>query len=117
MLSLNIRCVNPNLSINCSLFFSEVLIVVIVAGSVFGLVWQTALATPSESAATAVSNVTCSENLDALVAYMKETAEVEGRSVQIEREGDGVVLLHDEGFLQHMQCRNGELHIDVQDPR
>ena len=114
MLSLNIRCVNLNLSINCSLFFAEVLIV---AGSVFGLVWQTALATPSKSAATAVSNVTCSENLDALVAYMKETAEVEGRSVQIEREGDGVVLLHDEGFLQHMQCRNGELHIDVQDPR
>ena len=117
MVSLNTRRVDQNLSINCSLFFLEVIIAVLVVGWVYGLLWQTALATSSENAAASVGNVTCSKNLDALVAYTKETAEVEGRFVSIERKADGVVLLHDEDFVQQMRCRDGELHIDVRDPR
>lgn len=54
----------------------------------------------------------CSSNLRGLVAYLEETAQLEGRSITTEWRPDGSVVLHYEGFAQHMWRDGGVMHID-----
>ena len=88
----------------------------IVAGCALGLGSQTALATPAGASSAIGERETCSDNLNALVSYLDETAKIDGTSLRVERKVEGTILLHYEDFLQHMQCLDGELHIDTRDP-
>jgi len=88
----------------------------IIAGFAFGFSSQTALATPTETPLSIGERETCSDSLNALVSYFDETAQIEGTSLRVERRGNGAVVLHYNDLVQHMKCRDGELHIDIQDP-
>ena len=88
----------------------------IIAGCALGFTLQVALAAPSVERDGFNERETCSESLNALVSYLEETAQIEGRSLRVERKIEGTILLHYEDFLQHMQCLGGELHIDTRDP-
>lgn len=88
----------------------------IIAGCAFGFSSQTALATPTETPLSIGERETCSDSLNALVSYFDETAQIEGTSLRVERRGNGTVVLHYNDLVQHMKCRDGELHIDVGDP-
>ena len=74
------------------------------------------LATPSEEREGLNERETCSDSLNALVSYLDETAKIEGTSLRVERKVEGAILLHYEDLRQHMQCQDGELHIDTRDP-
>jgi len=89
----------------------------IIAGCVLGFSSQKALAAPSGETSAPDERATCSRSLNDLVSYLEETAQIEGKPLRVERKTEGAVVLHYVDFLQHMQCREGTLNIDVRDPR
>jgi len=89
---------------------------VVIVGCALGFSSQTALAAPSGEPSAPDERATCSRSLNDLVSYLEETAQIEGKSLRIERKTEGAVVLHYVDFLQHMQCREGALNIDVRDP-
>jgi len=88
----------------------------IVAGCVLGVSSHAALTTPTEVPPAKGEGETCPDKLNALVSYLDETARIDGTSLRIERQGEGTVVLHHNDFIQHMTCRDGEVHVDARDP-
>ena len=58
----------------------------------------------------------CRRHLHALVAYHRETAGSEGRTLVVEWQHDASVTLRWKDLVQHMWCQHGELHIDFSEP-
>lgn len=58
----------------------------------------------------------CHAHLHALVVYLEETAQLEGKGLLVKWRHDGSVLIHCIDFIQQMRCQNGQLHIDYSEP-
>jgi hypothetical protein len=58
----------------------------------------------------------CPGRLNALVVYLEETAQIEGRSLYVEWRTDGAVVLHYDGFSQWMWCDGAILHVECRRP-
>lgn len=83
----------------------------IVAGCVFGFASQAmGTAHPEADELPEISDP-CRIHLQALVARLKETAVLEGRSFSAEWQKDGSVVIHCSDFSQYMWCQDDELHI------
>ena len=57
----------------------------------------------------------CRDQLTELVAYLKETAEIEGTFLRVEH-AENQTNLNYLAFEQKMQCIDGALHIYISDP-
>lgn len=58
----------------------------------------------------------CRHHLHTLVAYLKETAQLEGKHFSAEWRQDGSVVIRCTGFSQYIWCDDGEFHIRFGDP-
>ena len=58
----------------------------------------------------------CRVQLTELVAYLKETAEIEGIVLSVEYAKNTTILNHP-NFAQHMTCIGGVLQIEIKDPK
>ena len=56
----------------------------------------------------------CRDQLTALVAYLKEAAEIEGTFLRVEH-AENLTILNYSDFEQQMQCIDGALHINIGD--
>ena len=56
----------------------------------------------------------CSVQMNELVLYLKETAEIDGVVLNITNDTEGIILKYRD-FSQHMRCVDGTLHIDIRD--
>ena len=86
-----------------------------VAGCLLGLASQAVGATHSGDTSHLVEPNSCRTHLHALVAYLKETAQLEGRMLIVEWHRDNSVVLRCTEFRQHMWCQDEELHIEYSD--
>lgn len=59
---------------------------------------------------------TCPNHLNALVIYLEETAQIEGRTLVVDWREDGTVMLYYDDFAQHMWCEDGTLQVHCGGP-
>ena len=57
----------------------------------------------------------CHVQLEELVGYLKETAQLEGAALRVEYVDNRVNLSYPD-FAQHLQCVDGVMHIHIGDP-
>lgn len=57
----------------------------------------------------------CPRHLHALISYHQETANLEGRSLEVNWKSNGEAILYHDTYTQHIWCQNEELHIDFGD--
>jgi hypothetical protein len=88
----------------------------IVAGWVLGFASKGRSAVPSESAESPESFDPCRHHMHALISYMKETAELEGKEFAVEWQADGSAMVRCTDSTQYMWCQDGELHIRLEQP-
>lgn len=87
----------------------------IVAVCFLGLAAQAMGTIDSEGSDHMIAPGSCHCHLHALVAYLKETAQLEGSMLVVEWRLDGSVVLHREDFTQRLWCDGEALHIDFSD--
>jgi len=58
----------------------------------------------------------CHSHLHALVDYLEETAQLEGKTLAVEWRDDGTAVVHCSDFSQYIWCDDGEMHIQFRDP-
>ena len=89
---------------------------VIVAGWILGFASKGISAVHSESFESPESFDPCRHHMHALISYLKETAELEGKVFAVEWQADGSAMVHCTDSTQYMWCQDGELHIRLEEP-
>ena len=87
----------------------------IIAGCALALASHAMGIMESEQGEPLDANKTCLGHLHTLVAYLRETARLEGKMLVVEWHRDGSVILRCADFTQHMWCQDQELHIEFGD--
>ena len=88
----------------------------LIAGWAFGLASQAMSTAHFEADEFADDFNPCRHHLNTLVAYLKETAQLEGKRCSAEWRPDGSVVIRCSDFSQYMWCHDGELHVRFGDP-
>ena len=88
----------------------------IVAGCAFALASQTMSIAHSESDSFPDAFDPCRHHLRTLVAYLRETEQLEDQPFSVEWRQDCSVVIRCRDFSQYMWCDDGELHIRFGDP-
>jgi hypothetical protein len=88
----------------------------LVAGCLLCLAAPGQTALPSEGRDGFEEADACRGRMNALVVYLEETAELEGKSHDVEWRTDGGVVLHYDAFAQWMWCDGATLHVECRPP-
>ena len=88
----------------------------IFTGCALGLASQTLGTMDSGDGGHLVGFDSCHGHLHALVDYLQETAQLEGKTLAVEWRDDGTAVVRCSDFSQYIWCEDGEMHIEFGDP-
>ena len=86
-----------------------------ITGCALGLASQAIATAGSAGSGHLIEPGSCHSHIHALVAYLEETARLEGSMLVVEWRRDGSVVLRRADFTQHLWCQDEELHIEFGD--